>query len=34
MLDGRQVLAYTTDRRGLKRFARALRSRLFAVTAG
>jgi hypothetical protein len=28
LLDGREVLAYTTDPRGLKRFARALRGQL------
>lgn len=28
LLDGREVLAYTTDNRGLKRFARALRGQL------
>jgi hypothetical protein len=31
LLGGREVLAYTTDRRGLNRFARALRSKLMAV---
>jgi hypothetical protein len=28
LLDGREVLAYTTDQRGLKRFARSLRGLL------
>ena len=31
LLAGREVLAYTTDRRGLKRFARALRNHLIAL---
>ena len=30
LLDGREVLAYTVDRRGLRRFARALRGTLLA----
>ena len=32
LLDGHEVLAYTTDRRGMRRFARALRARLLTVT--
>jgi hypothetical protein len=28
LLDGEEVLAYTTDRRGARRFARALKARL------
>jgi hypothetical protein len=32
-LSGREVLAYTTDARGLRRFARALRGRLFSIAA-
>jgi len=31
LLAGREVLAYTTDRRGLKRFARALRAKLIEL---
>jgi hypothetical protein len=31
LLAGRSVLAYTTDRAGVRRFARALRARLYAV---
>jgi len=31
LLAGREVLAYTTDRRGLKRFARALRDKLIEL---
>jgi hypothetical protein len=31
LLDGREVLAYTTDRRGLERFARALRGMLLDI---
>jgi len=31
LLAGREVLAYTTDRRGLKRFARALRAKLMGL---
>jgi hypothetical protein len=35
LLDGREVLAYATDRRGMKRFARALRASLeIAAAAG
>ena len=30
-LEGHEVLAYTTDPKGLRRFARALRARLFSV---
>ncbi len=33
LLDGREVLVYTTDRHGLKRFARALRGMLLTRTA-
>ena len=33
LLDGREVLAYTTDRQGLKRFARALRGLLLTRSA-
>jgi hypothetical protein len=33
LLDGREVLAYTTDRQGLKRFARALRGLLLTRRA-
>ena len=33
LLDGHEVLAYTTDRRGMRRFARALRARLLTVTS-
>ena len=33
LLDGRDVLAYTTDRRGLERFARALRRMLLSRTS-
>jgi hypothetical protein len=32
LLDGHEVLAYTTDRRGIRRFARSLRARLLTVT--
>jgi hypothetical protein len=32
LLDGHQVLAYTTDWRGIRRFARSLRARLLTVT--
>ena len=32
LLDGHEILAYTTDRRGLRRFSRALRGRLLTVT--
>ena len=32
LLDGRQVIAYTTDRRGRRRFAKALRNTLDALT--
>ena len=32
LLDGHEVLAYTIDRRGMRRFARALRARLLTVT--
>ena len=32
LLDGRRVLAYTTDRRGMQRFARALRSELLTLS--
>ena len=31
LLDGQEVLAYTTDRRGMRRFARALRGKLLTV---
>jgi hypothetical protein len=31
LLAGREVLAYTTDRRGLRRFARALRDKLIEL---
>jgi hypothetical protein len=33
LLDGHEVLAYTTDRRGMRRFARSLRARLLTVTS-
>jgi hypothetical protein len=33
LLDGHEVLAYTTDRRGMRRFARALRARLLTTTS-
>lgn len=33
-LDGRQVLAYTTDRAGMRRFARALHGRLLDIQDG
>jgi hypothetical protein len=33
LLDGREVLVYTTDRHGLKRFARALRGLLLTRSA-
>ena len=33
LLDGREVLAYTTDRRGMRRFARALRGTLLSRSA-
>ena len=32
LLDGQEVLAYTTDRRGMRRFARALRGKLLTVS--
>ena len=32
LLDGREVLAYMTNRRGMRRFARALRSRLLELS--
>lgn len=32
LLDGHEVLAYTTDWRGIRRFARSLRARLLTVT--
>jgi hypothetical protein len=33
LLDGREVLAYVTNRRGMRRFARALRARLLELSA-
>jgi hypothetical protein len=33
-LDGRHVLAYTTDRRGMRRFARALHGMLLDIEDG
>ena len=33
LLEMDEILAYTTDRRGQKRFARALRSRLLSMSA-
>lgn len=33
LLDGREVLAYMTNRRGMRRFARALRARLLELSA-
>ena len=33
LLDGREVLAYITNRRGMRRFARALRARLLELSA-
>ena len=32
LLDGREVLAYMTNRRGMRRFARALRARLLELS--
>ena len=33
LVDGHEVLAYTTDRRGIRRFARSLRANLLTVTS-
>ena len=32
LLDGREVLAYMTNRRGMRRFARALRAKLLELS--
>ena len=33
LIEGHEVLAYTTDRRGIRRFARSLRAKLLTVTS-